>query len=135
MDGRTLLSFARADRRVWRYGSHMTPEVPEPPPELDFTVLDDFLSMVGDDLDGRGPVGAIADDDYLARVMQVQLVGYEALARLGALLRDACGLPSVMHPAAPETLPEPWMDMTRKSMESLVDATWYLGQAARAYTD
>ena len=99
---------------------------PVPIRALDLTIFDDLLEAVSD---GRPQPES---GDYLGRVLQVQMIGYEALGRLARVLRDSCGLPSVLHPSAPDWLPEQWMNLTRRAMEHLVEANWYLGQAARS---
>ena len=68
------------------------------PRNVDPDVLDDLLSMVDEVLRPRDPQKAPASSDYTTRILEAQMDAYEALGRLGAVLKDACGLPSVMHP-------------------------------------
>jgi hypothetical protein len=105
------------------------------PADLDPEVLDDFLDMVGDGLRPGAQGTRPAAGDYTGRLLEAQMGAYEALGHLGNLLRDATGLPSVLHPSTPDRLPEQWMDWARQAMESLVDASTSLGQAARAHGD
>jgi len=102
------------------------------PRHVDPHVLDDLLSMVDEVLRPRDPRQAPAASDFTTRILEAQMDAYEALGRLGALLKDACGVPSVMHPSAPDQLPELWMEWLRDAMHALVESTWRMGQAMRS---
>src|SRR2546425_1055987 len=82
----------------------------------------DLLAMVDDVLRPRDRGQAPSPLEYTTRILEAQLGAYEALARLGAVLRDACGIPSVMHPSAPDQLPELWMEWTRDAMHALLES-------------